>query len=46
MLTIVTLTQAGPCGPKEGMPSRILKEDPGTHVVFSNIKWGDIGSTY
>ncbi|KAK3700403.1 hypothetical protein LTR37_016014 [Vermiconidia calcicola] len=37
---------AGPCGPKEGNPDRIKKENPGTSVVFSNIKWGDIGSTY
>jgi cellulase len=37
---------AGPCGPKQGMPSKILKQHPDTDVVFSNIKWGDIGSTY
>lgn len=38
--------KAGPCAPKEGMPSRILAEDPGTKVTFSNIKWGDLGTTY
>lgn len=38
--------KAGPCGPKEGMPSRILKEHPNTDVTFSNIKWGDLNTTY
>ncbi|KAJ9632120.1 hypothetical protein H2203_000521 [Taxawa tesnikishii (nom. ined.)] len=37
---------AGPCNATEGNPSVILAEDPTTSVTFSNIKWGDIGSTY
>ena len=37
---------AGPCGKKEGDPTKIEKEDPTTSVIFSNIRWGDIGSTY
>ncbi|KAL7930531.1 carbohydrate-binding module family 1 protein [Trichoderma chlorosporum] len=36
---------AGPCSSTEGNPSNIVANDPTTHVVFSNIKWGDIGST-
>ncbi|KAL6871874.1 carbohydrate-binding module family 1 protein [Trichoderma novae-zelandiae] len=36
---------SGPCSSTEGNPSNILANDPGTHVVFSNIRWGDIGST-
>lgn len=36
---------AGPCGPREGKPSRIEKNDPRTSVTFSNMKWGDLGST-
>jgi len=35
----------GPCRAGEGTPSNIQAQHPGTHVVFSNIKWGDIGST-
>ncbi|KAK5118767.1 hypothetical protein LTR85_007973 [Meristemomyces frigidus] len=37
---------AGPCNSTEGNPVLIEAEDPGTSVTFSNIKWGDIGSTY
>lgn len=36
---------AGPCSDTEGNPSNILANYPDTHVVFSNIRWGDIGST-
>lgn len=36
---------SGPCSSTAGNPSLIQANDPGTHVVFSNIKWGDIGST-
>nr|AEI71804.1 endoglucanase I [Trichoderma longibrachiatum] len=36
---------AGPCSSTEGNPSNILANNPGTHVVYSNIRWGDIGST-
>ncbi|KAF3939245.1 Exoglucanase [Dactylella cylindrospora] len=35
----------GPCSSTEGAPSNILANYPNTHVVFSNIRWGDIGST-
>lgn len=35
----------GPCSTTEGNPATIQASDPGTHVVFSNIAWGDIGST-
>ncbi|KAE8355676.1 putative endo-beta-1,4-glucanase celB [Aspergillus coremiiformis] len=37
---------AGPCSPTEGDPAVIEKLYPKTHVNFSNIRWGDIGSTY
>lgn len=36
----------GPCSATEGNPELIIKENPTTHVVFSNIRWGDIGSTF
>ena len=36
---------SGPCSATEGNPSLIQAQNPGTHVVFSNIRWGDIGST-
>ncbi|KUI58119.1 Endoglucanase EG-1 [Cytospora mali] len=36
----------GPCNSTEGNPEVIQDNDPGTHVVFSNIKWGEIGSTF
>ncbi|KAL7948252.1 glycoside hydrolase family 7 protein [Trichoderma barbatum] len=35
----------GPCSSTEGDPALILANNPTTHVVFSNIRWGDIGST-
>ena len=37
--------QAGPCNKKEGNPALIRANDPGTRVTFSDIRWGDIGST-
>ena len=37
---------AGPCSSTAGNPATIQAQDPTTHVVFSNIKWGDIGSTF
>lgn len=36
---------AGPCNSTEGNPTIIESEYPDTSVTFSNIKWGDIGST-
>lgn len=35
----------GPCSTTEGNPALIQANDPGAHVVFSSIAWGDIGST-
>ncbi|KAK5659046.1 hypothetical protein OQA88_1133 [Cercophora sp. LCS_1] len=35
----------GPCRTGEGTPDNIRGKAPDTHVVFSNIRWGDIGST-
>ncbi|KAK4544537.1 hypothetical protein LTR36_004109 [Oleoguttula mirabilis] len=37
---------AGPCNSTQGNPAIIEAEDPATSVTFSQIKWGDIGSTY
>jgi len=37
---------AGPCNATQGNPAIIEAEDPGTSVTFSNVKWGDIGTTY
>lgn len=36
----------GPCSATEGNPALIQANNSDTHVVFSNIRWGDIGSTY
>ncbi|KAF3057413.1 Glucanase [Daldinia childiae] len=35
----------GPCNIQESTPSNIQAQHPDTHVIFSNIRWGDIGST-
>jgi cellulase len=35
-----------PCSETEGAPSNIVKIQPDPTVVYSNIKWGDIGSTF
>ncbi|KAK9424951.1 putative Glycoside hydrolase family 7 protein [Seiridium unicorne] len=35
----------GPCTVAESTPANIQSQYPDTHVVFSNIRWGDIGST-
>ncbi|KAK0391433.1 hypothetical protein NLU13_0934 [Sarocladium strictum] len=37
---------AGPCAEGEGAPSVIRESQPDTSVTFSNIKWGEIDSTY
>ncbi|KAJ5160439.1 uncharacterized protein N7482_007443 [Penicillium canariense] len=37
---------SGPCNSTEGDPALIQAQHPETSVTFSNIKWGDIGSTY
>lgn len=35
----------GPCGTDDGDPAVLKKKAPGAQVVFSNIRWGDIGTT-
>jgi cellulase len=35
----------GPCSDTEGDPDNIQSRHADTYVVFSNIRWGDIGST-
>ncbi|KAI1205055.1 glycoside hydrolase family 7 protein [Annulohypoxylon truncatum] len=35
----------GPCNIAESTPANIQAQHPDTHVTFSNIRWGDIGST-
>jgi len=37
---------AGPCNDTEGNPKNILQIEPEPEVTFSNVKWGEIGSTY
>jgi len=36
----------GSCSISSGRPSDVENNDPNSYVKFSNIKWGDIGSTY
>ena len=36
----------GPCAPSSGVPSQVESQSPGSSVTFSNIKFGDIGSTF
>jgi cellulase len=36
----------GPCSSTAGNPSLIESQTPGTYATFSNIRWGDIGSTF
>ncbi|EPE09822.1 endo- -beta-glucanase [Ophiostoma piceae UAMH 11346] len=37
---------AGPCNATEGAPDEIFKNTPGTSVTWSNVRWGEIGSTF
>lgn len=37
---------AGPCDPTEGNPTNIVKIEKDPTVTFSQIKWGEIGSTF
>jgi cellulase len=37
---------AGPCNATAGDPARIVELTPDVAVTFSNIRWGDIGSTF
>ncbi|EJF67240.1 cellobiohydrolaseI [Dichomitus squalens LYAD-421 SS1] len=36
----------GPCATTSGQPTDLEKNSPGATVIFSNIKYGPIGSTY
>jgi cellulase len=36
----------GPCDPSEGDPKVLKQKYPGTSVTYSNIRWGEIDSTY
>ncbi|KAF5494702.1 Endoglucanase 1 [Colletotrichum siamense] len=38
--------EAGPCDETEGFPANIVKTEPNPVVTFSNIKWGELGSTF
>ncbi|KAG9254271.1 endoglucanase EG-1 [Emericellopsis atlantica] len=38
--------EAGPCNATEGNPDEIVKVEPRPEVTYSNIKWGEIGSTF
>ncbi|ETS86175.1 Endoglucanase EG-1 [Pestalotiopsis fici W106-1] len=37
---------AGPCTDSEDLPENILAVEPEPEVTFSNLKWGEIGSTF
>lgn len=37
---------SGPCNATEGDPAVITQIQPDPQVTFSNVKWGEIGSTY
>ncbi|KAI0477850.1 cellulase [Xylariaceae sp. FL0804] len=37
---------AGPCNSTEGFPDVITQVQPNPQVIFSNLKWGEINSTY
>lgn len=37
---------AGPCLDSEDLPASILAVEPEPEVTFSNLKWGEIGSTF
>ncbi|KAF7546538.1 hypothetical protein G7046_g9269 [Stylonectria norvegica] len=38
--------KTGPCNATEGTPASIRQIQPDTAVKFSNIRWGEIGSTF
>ncbi|KAF1354195.1 glycoside hydrolase [Lizonia empirigonia] len=38
--------KSGPCDATEGDPQNIVKVEPAPSTTFSNIKWGEIGSTF
>jgi cellulase len=37
---------SGPCTNTSGVPATLLANYPNTTVTWSNVKWGEIGSTY
>lgn len=37
---------SGPCSNTSGDPLLIVAADPDVQVTFSNIRWGDVGSTF
>jgi cellulose 1,4-beta-cellobiosidase len=36
----------GPCGPDSGNPDKVRREHPDAYVTYSNIRYGEIDSTY
>merc|ERR1711908_120625 len=36
----------GPCANDSGNPATVRKDHPDSHVTFSNIKFGELNSTY
>lgn len=36
----------GPCAQTSGVPSEVIEQFPNSQVVWSNIRFGPIGSTY
>ncbi|KNG49974.1 glycoside hydrolase family 7 protein [Stemphylium lycopersici] len=38
--------ESGPCNATEGFPKEIVKKEKAPTVTFSQIKWGEIGSTF
>jgi cellulase len=38
--------EAGPCKAGEGAPTEIVKVQPNPEVTYSNMRWGEIGSTF
>lgn len=37
---------AGPCNATEGFPPEVVKVEPFPEVTFSNLKWGELNSTF
>nr|Q12622.1 RecName: Full=Endoglucanase EG-1; AltName: Full=Cellulase; AltName: Full=Endo-1,4-beta-glucanase; Flags: Precursor [[Humicola] grisea var. thermoidea]BAA09786.1 Cellulase [[Humicola] grisea var. thermoidea] len=38
--------EAGPCAKGEGAPSNVVQVEPFPEVTYTNLRWGEIGSTY
>ncbi|TPX12168.1 uncharacterized protein E0L32_007054 [Thyridium curvatum] len=45
-MTWLDSNSSGPCNATEGNPALIVKNNPEVSVTFSNIKWGEIGTTF